>query len=97
MFTVIVCLDWSGNRSTLRPFASRYSVMPSTVVTRSGAAGTAGAVTGGGGGVFGFFAAHAGTANAVLSTINAWKRRIRVIGTPSLVSWHVFPNLRDCI
>src|SRR6478735_5531665 len=39
MFTVTVGLDWSGNSSTLRPLASRYSVMPSTSVTFTGAAG----------------------------------------------------------
>ena len=32
MFTVIVGFDWSGKSSTCRPFASRYSVMPSTAV-----------------------------------------------------------------
>src|SRR4051812_26337378 len=34
MFTVTVFLVGSGNSSTLSPFSSRYSVMPSTVVTR---------------------------------------------------------------
>ena len=69
MLTVMVCLVWSGNRSTRRPFASRYSVMPSTVVTRSGAAGAA--AGGGAGGVLGFFAAHAGAASAAERTIKA--------------------------
>src|SRR3982751_3894695 len=32
MFTVIVGFDWSGNSSTCRPLARRYSVMPSTLV-----------------------------------------------------------------
>src|SRR6478736_2520016 len=39
MFTVTVGLDWSGNSSTRRPLGSRYSVMPSTSVTFTGAAG----------------------------------------------------------
>src|SRR6185503_2494885 len=34
MLTVIVAFDGSRNSSTCRPLASRYSVMPSTVVTR---------------------------------------------------------------
>jgi hypothetical protein len=68
MFTVMVCFDGSGNSSTRRPLASRYSVMPSTEVTRSGGAG-AGAVTAGGSGAFfGFLAAHAGVASATPST-----------------------------
>src|SRR6185503_9846223 len=33
MLTVIVAFDGSRNSSTCRPLASRYSVMPSTVVT----------------------------------------------------------------
>ena len=33
MLTVIVGLDGSGNSSTLSPFGSRYSVMPSTEAT----------------------------------------------------------------
>src|SRR5689334_16893760 len=45
MFTVRVALEASGNSSTFRPFASRYSVMPSTEVTLVTPAGTfAGAV-----------------------------------------------------
>src|SRR5262245_20370188 len=35
MLTVIVCLVGSGNSSTRRPLGRRYSVMPSTDVTRS--------------------------------------------------------------
>src|SRR5258706_5969641 len=31
----MVGLDWSGNSSTRKPFDSRYSVMPSTLVTLS--------------------------------------------------------------
>ena len=51
MLTVIVGFDGSGKRSTRRPFASRYSVIPSTDATRSGAsvdaaAGAAGAGAG---------------------------------------------------
>src|SRR5688572_10525356 len=42
MLTVTVCLLASGNSSTRRPLASRYSVMPSTEVTRSGGAGATG-------------------------------------------------------
>src|SRR5215471_9422570 len=42
MLTVVVCFDWSGNNSTRRPFASLYSVMPSTDVTRSTPFGRAG-------------------------------------------------------
>src|SRR3954471_20438539 len=42
MLTVMVCLLASGNSSTRSPLASRYSVMPSTEVTRSGGAGGAG-------------------------------------------------------
>src|SRR6187399_3258404 len=42
MLTVMVCLLASGNSSTRSPLASRYSVMPSTAVTRSGGAGGAG-------------------------------------------------------
>src|SRR5258706_15484884 len=34
MFTVMVGFEGSGKSSTLRPLARRYSVMPSTVVTR---------------------------------------------------------------
>src|SRR6185295_16553319 len=45
MLTVIVCLVGSGKRSTRSPFPSRYSVIPSTDVTRAGFAG--GAVSGG--------------------------------------------------
>src|SRR5690349_2577963 len=45
MLTVMVCLLASGNSSTRRPLAIRYSVMPSTVVIFSGAA----ACCGGGG------------------------------------------------
>src|SRR5436305_13499498 len=36
MFTVIVCLVWSGKRSTWSPLSSAYSVMPSTEVTFAG-------------------------------------------------------------
>src|SRR5258708_33157440 len=39
MLTVMVGFDGSGNSSTLRPLARRYSVMPSTVVTRVTPAG----------------------------------------------------------
>ena len=46
MFTVTVCLLASGNNSTRRPLARRYSVMPSTEVTRSGGAGGAGGGSG---------------------------------------------------
>ena len=48
MFTVMVCLLGSGNSSTRRPLASRYSVMPSTEVTVPGAASAtvAGGATG---------------------------------------------------
>src|SRR5580765_2064032 len=35
MLTVIVCLVGSGKRRTRRPLARRYSVIPSTEVTRS--------------------------------------------------------------
>src|SRR6266404_2386217 len=35
MFTVMVDLEGSGNRSTCNPLASLYSVMPSTEVTFS--------------------------------------------------------------
>jgi hypothetical protein len=38
-FTVIVGFDGSGKSSTLRPFARRYSVIPSTAVTRVTPAG----------------------------------------------------------
>src|SRR2546423_1481461 len=43
MLTVMVCLVWSGNISTRSPFLRRYSVMPSTEVTRSTPAGGAAA------------------------------------------------------
>lgn len=36
MFTVMVCLDWSGNNNTRRPLAKRYSVIPSTEVNLAG-------------------------------------------------------------
>src|SRR5437764_9900109 len=39
MLTVIVALVGSGKSSTLRPFESRYSVIPSTEVTLSGLPG----------------------------------------------------------
>src|SRR6266508_2908070 len=39
MLTVIVCLVGSGKRSTRNPFPRRYSVIPSTEVTRAGFAG----------------------------------------------------------
>ena len=45
MLTVIVCLVGSGKSSTRSPFPRRYSVIPSTEVTRTGFAG--GAVSGG--------------------------------------------------
>src|SRR5689334_753501 len=53
MLTVIVCFDGSGKSSTRRPLSSRYSVMPSTVVTLTGEAGpdAAAAVGAGGGGI----------------------------------------------
>src|SRR6266404_9085782 len=38
MLTVIVCLVGSGKRSTRRPLPRRYSVIPSTEVTRAGGA-----------------------------------------------------------
>src|SRR5688572_12972760 len=43
MLTVIVSFVGSGNSSTLSPFARRYSVIPSTEVTRSTPLGSAGA------------------------------------------------------
>src|SRR4051794_17427487 len=42
MFTVVVGLDASGASSTRRPFCKRYSVMPSTDVTRVMPLGSAG-------------------------------------------------------
>ena len=44
MFTVTVGLLWSGKRSTRSPLPSRYSVIPSTSVTLTGA-GSAGTVS----------------------------------------------------
>ncbi len=86
----MVCFDWSGNSSTRRPFASRYSVMPSTEVTRSGAAGAA---TGGGaGGAFGFFAAQAGAANAASNVNDARKRWF--VSMPALRSAYVHSAVR---
>src|SRR5690242_11183030 len=41
MLTVIVCLVGSGKRSTRSPFPRRYSVIPSTDVTRAGLDGGA--------------------------------------------------------
>src|SRR6187397_2218529 len=49
MLTVIVCLVSSGKRSTRSPFPRRYSVSPSTEVTRTGLAGD-GAACGAGAG-----------------------------------------------
>ena len=72
MLTVMVGFDGSGNSSTRRPFASRYSVMPSTEVTRSGAGAAIGA--GGGGAGLGFFASQTGASSAAQITIDAWKR-----------------------
>src|SRR5262245_58981248 len=69
MLTVIVCLVGSGNISTRRPLARRYSVMPSTEVTFSGGAGAGAAAAGAGAGAgcgFGFFA-RAGTAQAAIA------------------------------
>src|SRR5689334_7943547 len=43
MFTVIVCFDWSGKSKTRNPLGKRYSVMPSTDVTRVTPRGKAGA------------------------------------------------------
>src|SRR5436853_153143 len=43
MLTVIVGFDGSGKSTTRRPFASRYSVIPSTEVTRSTPGGRGGA------------------------------------------------------
>src|SRR5262245_46769362 len=43
MLTVTVGLDESGKSSTLSPLSSRYSVIPSTAVTLTGAAWAAGA------------------------------------------------------
>src|SRR6266851_3026774 len=48
MLTVIVGFDRSGKSTTRRPFASRYSVIPSTEVTRSTPGGSASAPAGGG-------------------------------------------------
>ncbi len=41
MLTVIVCFDSSGKSSARRPFGQRYSVMPSTDVTRTTPDGSA--------------------------------------------------------
>ncbi len=41
MLTVIVCFDSSGNSSARNPFGQRYSVMPSTDVTRTTPDGSA--------------------------------------------------------
>src|SRR5690242_5563098 len=43
MFTVAVCFEASGKSSTRRPLPRRYSVIPSTVAPRTGAAPFAGA------------------------------------------------------
>src|SRR6478752_7233894 len=76
MLTVMVCLVWSGKSSTRRPFASRYSVMPSTVVTRSGTVtDTAGGGATAAGGAFGFFASQTGARSAAHNTIDALKRK----------------------
>jgi len=67
--TVMVCFVGSGNNSTRRPLARRYSVMPSTDVTFSGGAGTATAGGGATASAFGFLA-NAGTAHAVSAANN---------------------------
>src|SRR5690349_6544100 len=85
MFTVIVCLLWSGNSSTRSPLASRYSVMPSTEGPFSGAAGAAGEAAAGGGGASGrvglIFLASAteATSTAQHKPATASRRRFGVI------------------
>src|SRR5216683_874172 len=71
MLTVIVCLVWSGKRRTWRPFASRYSVIPSTEVTLTGFSGFAfDAAFARGAGVFG------GSLGAASAKAAVAKRRI---------------------
>src|SRR6185369_9686069 len=56
MLTVTVGFEGSGKRRNLRPFARRYSVIPSTAVTRvtpAGRATAAGALAGAAAGAFG--------------------------------------------
>jgi hypothetical protein len=79
MLTVMVCLVWSGNSSTRRPLARRYSVMPSTDVTRSGGGGSA-TITevGAGGEFFGFLAAWEVSARTMAQHAAAATRTRRV-------------------
>src|SRR5438045_1424797 len=64
MFTVIVGFEGSGKSRTLKPFARRYSVMPSTDVTFVTPAGNAEAAEGGAVRVFGVAAGLASCAAA---------------------------------
>src|SRR3954468_24974823 len=87
MLTVMVCLLASGNSSTRSPLASRYSVMPSTEVTRSGGAGGAG-----GGGVCLILRASAAGSSATHKAAAATMVR-KVEGIPgSLVSVRTVPE-----
>src|SRR5436190_6583817 len=64
MFTVIVGFEGSGKSRTLKPFARRYSVMPSTDVTFVTPAGSAEAAEGGAARAFGVAAGLASCAAA---------------------------------
>src|SRR5262245_20168472 len=64
MLTVTVGFVSSGKRRTERPFASRYSVMPSTEATLTGAAETAGADFAGAGALAGVCAVRVLAAKA---------------------------------
>src|SRR6185436_2532444 len=71
MFTVTVGFEGSGKSRNLSPFARRYSVMPSTAVTRVTPAGrvtAAGALAGAAAGAFGGALAGAAVGWAGAST-----------------------------
>ena len=68
MFTVTVGLDGSGKSRTRSPFASRYSVIPSTSVTFSGGVIGAGAATFAADLVAGAFAVPCAMASAGVTT-----------------------------
>ena len=66
MFTVMVGLDPSGKRSSVRPLASRYSVIPSTEVIFCGAGSVAALAAG----FAAFSAARAGAVSGAIRVSN---------------------------
>ena len=96
MFTVMVGLEPSGKRSSVRPLASRYSVIPSTEVIFCGTGGLA-ALTAG---LAALSAAMAGAASGAVRVRNkaavsdaVWETIWRTTGTPSgLMLGRLYPG-----